>query len=52
MLDDELIFKVKKWNHVCLWQWDVDNDVCAICRIIILEPCLNVRFYSIDLKQP
>ena len=25
-----------------MWQWDVDNDICAICRIIILEPCLNV----------
>ena len=33
-----------------MWQWDVDNDICAICRIIILEPCLNVSFchFSFD----
>jgi RING-box protein 2 len=41
--NSEVIFKLKKWNHVCLWQWDVDNDVCAICRIVILEPCLNCQ---------
>ena len=40
--ENELTFVLKSWNHVCLWQWDVNNDVCAICRTVILEPCLNV----------
>ena len=51
-LGSEVIFQLKKWNHFCLWQWDVDNDVCAICRIVILEPYLNVSFSSKYLKWP
>ena len=24
--------KVKKWNAVALWAWDIVVDNCAICR--------------------
>ena len=36
------IFKLKTWNHVSLWKWDVDCDICAICRVVVTEPCLKV----------
>ena len=36
------IFKLKTWNHVSLWKWDVDCDICAICRVVVSEPCLKV----------
>ena len=41
--DNEVIFKLKKWTHVSLWKWDVDCDICAICRVVICDPCLTVR---------
>jgi hypothetical protein len=40
--DDEVIFSLKKWNHVSLWKWDVDCDICAICRLVISDPCVTV----------
>ena len=40
--ENEVIFKLKKWNHVSLWKWDVDCDICAICRVVICDPCLTV----------
>lgn len=35
----EPLFKVKKWNAVALWKWDVHSDVCAICRAHVMEAC-------------
>ena len=35
------IFEVKKWNAVALWAWEIDIDVCAICKALIHEPCIN-----------
>ena len=29
---DEDIFKIKKWNAVALWSWDIHIDTCAICK--------------------
>ena len=40
---DAEIFKLKTWNHVSLWKWDVDCDICAICRVVVTEPCLKVN---------
>ena len=25
-------FTLKRWNLVAMWSWDVDCEVCAICR--------------------
>ena len=41
--DNEIIFKISKFNYVGLWKWDVDCDICAICRVVICDPCLTVR---------
>ena len=40
---DAVLFKLKTWNHVSLWKWDVDCDICAICRVVVTEPCLKVK---------
>lgn len=38
-LDRESVKKVdkmfifKKWNFVVMWSWDVECDICVICRV-------------------
>ncbi|OQV24350.1 putative RING-box protein 2 [Hypsibius exemplaris] len=34
---------VKKFNPVFFWSWDVQSDNCAICRVMLMEPCLNCQ---------
>ncbi|XP_055342278.1 RING-box protein 2-like [Paramacrobiotus metropolitanus] len=34
---------VKKFNPVFFWSWDVHSDNCAICRVMLMEPCLNCQ---------
>ena len=29
-------FTLKKWNAVAMWQWDVECDTCAICRVQVM----------------
>ena len=34
-------FSLKKWNAVAMWQWDVECDTCAICRVQVMgETCI------------
>ncbi len=30
------LFALKKWNAVAMWQWDVECDTCAICRVQVM----------------
>lgn len=30
------MFSLKKWNAVAMWQWDVECDTCAICRVQVM----------------
>ena len=30
------LFTLKKWNAVAMWQWDVECDTCAICRVQVM----------------
>ena len=30
--------KMKKWNAVAVWSWNVVTDTCAICRNNLHEP--------------
>lgn len=32
----EKMFTLKKWNAVAMWSWDVECDVCAICRVQVM----------------
>jgi hypothetical protein len=29
-------FSLKRWNLVAMWSWDVECEVCAICRTQIM----------------
>ena len=57
------MFTLKKWNAVAMWQWDVECDTCAICRVQVMgelcipplhhiKSCLenysSRKFYDID----
>ncbi|KAI9479300.1 RING-box protein hrt1 [Coemansia sp. RSA 989] len=34
---------IKKWSAVALWAWDMDTDVCAICRNNNMELCIDCQ---------
>ena len=36
-------FKVKKWNAVAVWSWNVLTDTCAICRNNLHEPSIEYQ---------
>lgn len=29
-------FVLKKWNALAMWTWDVECDICAICRVQLM----------------
>ena len=33
------MFTLKKWNAVAMWSWDVECEVCAICRVQVMGEC-------------
>lgn len=35
------LVKIKNIHIRGYWQWDIHNDVCAICRNYIFEPSIN-----------
>lgn len=36
------MFTLKKWNAVAMWSWDVECEVCAICRVQVMGKLLNI----------
>jgi E3 ubiquitin-protein ligase RBX1 len=36
-------FKIKKWDAVALWSWDIVVDTCAICRNHIMSACIECQ---------
>eukprot|EP00823_Brevimastigomonas_motovehiculus_P003332 TRINITY_DN200_c0_g1_i1.p1 TRINITY_DN200_c0_g1~~TRINITY_DN200_c0_g1_i1.p1 ORF type:complete len:113 (+),score=10.42 TRINITY_DN200_c0_g1_i1:85-423(+) len=32
-----------KWNAVVWWQWEVEQEKCAICRNLIMEECIECQ---------
>lgn len=37
----EKMFTLKKWNAVAMWSWDVECDICAICRVQVMGKCYS-----------
>lgn len=35
------MFTLKKWNSVAMWSWDVECEICAICRVQVMDACLR-----------
>ncbi|KAG1697374.1 RING-box protein 2 [Nymphon striatum] len=46
----ERMFALKKWNAVAMWRWDVECDVCAICRVQVMEFKERVSFSDACLR--
>jgi len=45
------IFKVKKWNAVSLWSWNIVVDNCAICRNNITYSCSECQANHSKFKE-
>ncbi|XP_016994407.1 RING-box protein 2 [Drosophila subpulchrella] len=39
----EKMFTLKKWSVVAMWSWDVECDICAICRVQVMDSCLRCQ---------
>ena len=37
---------LKKWNGVVLWGYDIEVDICAICRNKVVETCIDCQANS------
>ena len=44
----DTVFTLKRWNLVAVWSWDVECDVCAICRTFLIG---NNFFYILKIFQ-
>ena len=45
-------FSLKKWNAVAMWQWDVECDTCAICRVQVMgEYQLPASIYTVPASM-
>lgn len=41
-VDDSVpLFQIKKWRLVAYWKWEVDSDICAICRATVMDACIK-----------
>ncbi len=39
----DTMFTLKRWNLVAMWSWDVECEVCAICRTPLMDSCLKCQ---------
>ncbi|KAK4008900.1 hypothetical protein OUZ56_014022 [Daphnia magna] len=37
VMKSEKMFSLKRWNAVAMWSWDVECEICAICRVQVME---------------
>uniref|UniRef100_A0AC35TJD3 RING-type domain-containing protein n=1 Tax=Rhabditophanes sp. KR3021 TaxID=114890 RepID=A0AC35TJD3_9BILA len=40
-VNDDFPFQLKKFHAVAIWNFDVMDSVCAICRLDFAEPCVS-----------
>ena len=36
-------FSIRKFEPIALWSYDVDTDVCAICKNNLMDPCIECQ---------
>lgn len=41
-------FTLKKWNAIATWLWDVECDICAICRVHLMGIFLIGKLYKLS----
>lgn len=43
--------KIKKWNAVATWRWDIaEDDVCGICQVDFDGTCPTCKYPGDDCK--
>ena len=51
-INKDTVFTLKRWNLVAMWSWDVECEVCAICRTPLMgkgdENCSLFFFFFIS----
>lgn len=40
-MEEEITFSVVKINPIGIWSYDIENDLCLICKNIITQKCVN-----------
>ena len=40
--------RIKRWHGVAVWKWDVDDDVCGICRMPFEACCPGAKYPGDD----
>ncbi|XP_070142976.1 RING-box protein 1-like [Drosophila kikkawai] len=46
--NSKTIFKVKRWDAVAMWQWNVEVDNCSICRNQNMELCIECQAFELQ----
>ena len=41
----EKMFSLKRWNAVAMWSWDVECEICAICRVQVMGKPISILIY-------
>lgn len=41
-------FKIKKFNAVALWSWNIEVETCAICRNNLMDPCIECQSNAVQ----
>ena len=42
-------FEVKQWNAIGLWSYDMNTDICAICKENIHSPCIECTANTVSI---
>lgn len=40
--------KINKWNGFGVWRWNMEEDLCGICRVELHYPCPCCNFPDPD----
>jgi hypothetical protein len=53
MTDSPTTFDLLRWNSVTLWEWDLNDQNCAICKyFFLLTPELIWRILACSANRP
>uniref|UniRef100_A0A0P5B3F7 RING-box protein n=1 Tax=Daphnia magna TaxID=35525 RepID=A0A0P5B3F7_9CRUS len=51
VMKSEKMFSLKRWNAVAMWSWDVECEICAICRVQVMDACLRCQAENRNDKE-
>ena len=40
--------RINRWHGVAVWKWEIDEDVCGICRMPFEACCPGVKYPGDD----